>query len=497
MVECTMPSGSVCGVQTIIVDRLGEGLARGVELEDGDDFARLRLLDQVVIVKAPGRRGVGAEAAPGMAGVAARARPHVEDAHFQDIAGLGVLDRNRAGQQMHADAFAGAAHERTFGRPRAAARHGFVFLGPVEHAFGAGIVRDHALVIVIGVMGQRFDGGAVAGLQRQRRRDLLAEIAPLDVGGRNGEEMMFHAIGLGCTRMELVGTVRRSAHYAGATSGLSRFHHVEEARGDGVARAGEHLVRRPFLDDRAAAEEHHAVGDFVGEAQLMGRDDHGQAVLDREPPDHFQHFVDQFRIERRGRLVEQQHARIGRERARDRDALLLAAGQMPRQGVGALAEADAFEQFARAAVGIGARHAVHPAQRPGDVLQRGQMAEQVELLEHHADADAGALVGERARRQRLAVLAKAHAAAADLDDAGVPAFEMVDAAQQRALARAAGAEQRDDFADPHGEIDAGEHRLLGVGLVQSVDLDRDIVARQRRRALVAVGARCFGVAGRR
>jgi len=41
-----------------------------------------------------------------------------------------------------------------------------------------------------------------------------------------------------------------------------------------------------------------------------------------------------------------------RNRARDRDALLLAAGQMPRQRVGAMAEADAFEQFARALIGI-------------------------------------------------------------------------------------------------------------------------------------------------
>ena len=63
---------------------------------------------------------------------------------------------------------------------------------------------------------------------------------------------------------------------------------------------------------------------------------------------------------------------------------------------------------------------MHPAQRARDVLQRGQMAEQVELLEHHADADAGALLGDGARRQRLAVVAKPDAAAADLD---VPASQ--------------------------------------------------------------------------
>ena len=56
--------------------------------------------------------------------------------------------------------------------------------------------------------------------------------------------------------------------------------------------------------------------------------------------------------------------------------------------IGAMAEADAFEQFARRAGRHRPRNAVDPAQRAGDVLLRGQMAEQIELLEHHADADA-------------------------------------------------------------------------------------------------------------
>ena len=164
----------------VVVDRLGERLARGVELEDRDDLARLRLLDQIVIVKAPIRRDVGAETAAGMTGAAARPRPHVENAHLQHVAGLGVLDRDRAGQQMHADAFAGAADERPFGRAGAAARDRLVLARPVEHALRAGIACDHPLVIVVGVVGQRFDGGAVARAQRQRRRDLLAEIAPVN-----------------------------------------------------------------------------------------------------------------------------------------------------------------------------------------------------------------------------------------------------------------------------------------------------------------------------
>src|ERR1700753_2578424 len=81
----------------------------------------------------------------------------------------------------------------------------------------------------------------------------------------------------------------RKGHGVGSCqrrAGSVGFHHVEKPRRDGVARMGENLVRGAFLDDGAAAQEYDAVGDLVGETQLMGRYDHGQAVLDREPPDH-------------------------------------------------------------------------------------------------------------------------------------------------------------------------------------------------------------------
>ena len=57
--------------------------------------------------------------------------------------------------------------------------------------------------------------------------------------------------------------------------------------------------------------------------------------------------------------------------------------------------------------------------------------------------------GDRAGRQQLAVVTETETAAADAHGASVPAFEMIDAAEQRALAGAAGPEQRDDLADAH------------------------------------------------
>ena len=35
-------------------------------------------------------------------------------------------------------------------------------LGPEEHAFGARVALDHALGVVVGVMGERLDGDVVA-----------------------------------------------------------------------------------------------------------------------------------------------------------------------------------------------------------------------------------------------------------------------------------------------------------------------------------------------
>ncbi|MGY3359004.1 hypothetical protein ACVWZK_005667 [Bradyrhizobium sp. GM0.4] len=115
-----------------------------------------------------------------MTGAAARPRPDIEDAHFEDVAGFGAFDRDRTGEEMHADPLACSADERAFGRARTAPPDGLVLARPLEHALGAGITLDHALVVIIGVMGQRLDGGAIPRAQGQGRRDLLGEIAPVD-----------------------------------------------------------------------------------------------------------------------------------------------------------------------------------------------------------------------------------------------------------------------------------------------------------------------------
>ena len=99
-------------------------------------------------------------------------------------------------------------------------------------------------------------------------------------------------------------------------------------------------------------------------------------------------------VEVAGRLVGEQHGRLGDERAGDRDALLLAAGELRRLVVAALGEADALDQRVdRRASGL------RPAIASGseDVLLRGQRRQQVEGLEDEADvaaAQAGELLSD-------------------------------------------------------------------------------------------------------
>jgi hypothetical protein len=136
-------------------------------------------------------------------------------------------------------------------------------------------------------------------------------------------------------------------------------------------------------------------------------------------------------------LVHQQHPRLVDDGAGERDALLLPAGELVGAALAVAAEAHRLQRGQRAPLALRPGDAAH-LQREGDVLGHAHVREQRVALEHHAEI---ALVGGR----------PGDVLAADLDLARGRVLEPRDGHQDRRLARAAGAEQRHEFAGCHVE----------------------------------------------
>src|SRR3990170_6712997 len=118
---------------------------------------------------------------------------------------------------------------------------------------------------------------------------------------------------------------------------------VEEALGALLLGGREEVFRGPFLHDLTLVHEHDPIGDLPGEAHLVA-DDHHRHPFVSERLHHIQDLLDHLRIERRGGLVEQHDLWFHAERPGDRDALLLAARELRRAGVGLVRDAHLLEQ---------------------------------------------------------------------------------------------------------------------------------------------------------
>ncbi|EAQ14544.1 hypothetical protein RB2654_17781 [Rhodobacterales bacterium HTCC2654] len=81
------------------------------------------------------------------------------------------------------------------------------------------------------------------------------------------------------------------------------------------------------LDDLARLHHHHPVGDRAHDGQVMGDEDIGQPMLGLKPRDEVEDLGADRHVERRDRLVQHDQFGARDERARDGDALTLAAGE--------------------------------------------------------------------------------------------------------------------------------------------------------------------------
>src|SRR2546430_2025920 len=224
----------------------------------------------------------------------------------------------------------------------------------------------------------------------------------------------------------------------------------------GAARPGHEVVVR----DDPVAHAHDPLG-VRGYVRLVGDHDHGlaevvQVLEDRE------NFGARPRVEVSGGLVGEDHRRVVQERSRDRDALLLAAGELARPMMDAVAETDLLERRERA---LSPRVPIAAVdERQLDVLDRVQPREQVVRLKDESDvlvADPSELVVG----QLADVLAREHVGAAVGD---VEAAENV---HECRLPRPRRTHDRDELRGPDIEIHPAQrvHRDLPPDAVRLGD----------------------------
>ena len=124
---------------------------------------------------------------------------------------------------------------------------------------------------------------------------------------------------------------------------------------------------RRLLDDVAAAHHGDRVGDVVDHREIVRDEQVGQAEGALQVLEEVEHLCLHRDVERRDRLVAEQHLRVQRKGAGDAETLALAAGKRVRIAPqGALIEADHVEQLLGPPVALVGRADAVDEQRLGE-----------------------------------------------------------------------------------------------------------------------------------
>lgn len=169
-------------------------------------------------------------------------------------------------------------------------------------------------------------------------------------------------------------------------------------------RIEQQLFGASLLDNLATIKEVNAVGDLSCELQFVRGDNHGH-TLARQFPHDVENLTRQLRVQRGRRLVEQQCDRAQGQGSGNADALALSARQFRRTGQFAPGQAYTREVVESPIKGFVLASSKPLDEADHDVLYRGQMRKEVEVLKHHSDlaADFEQIVNTP-RRRRLQFL---------------------------------------------------------------------------------------------
>ncbi len=226
----------------------------------------------------------------------------------------------------------------------------------------------------------------------------------------------------------------------------------------------------PLEAHLALLEEHGAVGELQRDVERLLDDDDRHALL-LQPVDDAQQVLHDDGREAERQLVDEEHVRLVQQRHREREHLLLATRQRRRHLVAPPGEVgEQLEHVGDAPPDVGGVVAVHE-RTDLQVLADRHVGEDALATGQHLDAAVHAPFGGDVR-DRLPV---------EADHAPRRGAEAGDDPQDRRLAGAVGAEQREHLALAHLEADVEQHLHLAVGEVDRAHLDR----RHLRRRLLA------------
>ena len=140
-----------------------------------------------------------------------------------------------------------------------------------------------------------------------------------------------------------------------------------------------------------------------------------------------------------------------------------------RTGIGLVGQTYAIEQRECLGHDLGLRSTLNPPRPFDDVLEDGEVREEVVVLEHHRRAVA--------QREPLLLLHAGRGlglrgevdlgAAVDDDGAGIRCLEAVESTQHCGLSRTAGPDEHDDLAAVQRQVDAAEHLVVAEALAQA------------------------------
>ena len=183
-----------------------------------------------------------------------------------------------------------------------------------------------------------------------------------------------------------------------------------------------------------------------GQRQIVRHQHEGGARLAVQGLHQLDHARAGLLVQVPGRLVREQDARPIREGARERHPLLLPAGELGGIVVEASPEPDPLEQPARALAQLALGAVADQLEGDQDVLESGERGQEVKRLEDEADVP-----GAKPRALILGKTGEVHPVEPHAARAGF--VETGQQAEQRGLAAARGAQDRDERLGRNAEID--------------------------------------------